>query len=178
MLTSTCAALQINHPLDCPICDQGGECDLQDQVSQTGSSSLSGISRCAPEDVHSALTAASTWIRAASSAVCLPTCAGCRLHAALASLPFQSSISSQLAAWSVHVHRCADLHPLQGSYLSRPPQCSMPCTTKLATLHLLARRQQQCHDQTQQAQLPPASRQAMNRLARTHWSSVAGLVAC
>lgn len=24
--------LQINHPLDCPICDQGGECDLQDQV--------------------------------------------------------------------------------------------------------------------------------------------------
>ena len=26
------ALLQINHPLDCPICDQGGECDLQDQV--------------------------------------------------------------------------------------------------------------------------------------------------
>lgn len=25
-------AVQINHPLDCPICDQGGECDLQDQV--------------------------------------------------------------------------------------------------------------------------------------------------
>lgn len=22
----------INHPLDCPICDQGGECDLQDIV--------------------------------------------------------------------------------------------------------------------------------------------------
>lgn len=21
-----------NHPLDCPICDQGGECDLQDQA--------------------------------------------------------------------------------------------------------------------------------------------------
>ena len=21
----------LNHPLDCPICDQGGECDLQDQ---------------------------------------------------------------------------------------------------------------------------------------------------
>jgi NADH-quinone oxidoreductase subunit G len=21
----------VNHPLDCPICDQGGECDLQDQ---------------------------------------------------------------------------------------------------------------------------------------------------
>ena len=24
--------LLANHPLDCPICDQGGECDLQDQV--------------------------------------------------------------------------------------------------------------------------------------------------
>ena len=22
--------LLLNHPLDCPICDQGGECDLQD----------------------------------------------------------------------------------------------------------------------------------------------------
>jgi len=21
-----------NHPLDCPICDQGGECDLQDEA--------------------------------------------------------------------------------------------------------------------------------------------------
>ena len=25
-------ALLLNHPLDCPICDQAGECDLQDQV--------------------------------------------------------------------------------------------------------------------------------------------------
>ncbi|WP_447582378.1 NADH-quinone oxidoreductase subunit NuoG [Anaplasma marginale] len=28
--------LLINHPLDCPICDQGGECDLQDQVMGYG----------------------------------------------------------------------------------------------------------------------------------------------
>ena len=27
----------INHPLDCPICDQGGECDLQDQSLAYGS---------------------------------------------------------------------------------------------------------------------------------------------
>jgi len=27
-------ALLINHPLDCPICDQGGECDLQDQTAK------------------------------------------------------------------------------------------------------------------------------------------------
>jgi hypothetical protein len=46
----TCALLllQINHPLDCPICDQGGECDLQDQVSPaaagTGSSSSNASS--------------------------------------------------------------------------------------------------------------------------------------
>jgi len=33
--------LLINHPLDCPICDQGGECDLQDQAMMYGS----GISR-------------------------------------------------------------------------------------------------------------------------------------
>ena len=26
-----------NHPLDCPICDQGGECDLQDQSMRYGS---------------------------------------------------------------------------------------------------------------------------------------------
>lgn len=28
--------LLINHPLDCPICDQGGECDLQDQAFKYG----------------------------------------------------------------------------------------------------------------------------------------------
>jgi len=28
--------LLLNHPLDCPICDQGGECDLQDQVKIWG----------------------------------------------------------------------------------------------------------------------------------------------
>src|SRR5690348_791329 len=30
--------LLINHPLDCPICDQGGECDLQDQAMTYGRS--------------------------------------------------------------------------------------------------------------------------------------------
>ena len=33
--------LLINHPLDCPICDQGGECDLQDQAVAYGG----GLSR-------------------------------------------------------------------------------------------------------------------------------------
>ena len=33
--------LLINHPLDCPICDQGGECDLQDQALYYGR----GVSR-------------------------------------------------------------------------------------------------------------------------------------
>jgi NADH-quinone oxidoreductase subunit G len=28
--------LLLNHPLDCPICDQGGECDLQDQTKTFG----------------------------------------------------------------------------------------------------------------------------------------------
>jgi NADH-quinone oxidoreductase subunit G len=31
--------LLINHPLDCPICDQGGECDLQDQAITYGKGS-------------------------------------------------------------------------------------------------------------------------------------------
>ena len=31
--------LLANHPLDCPICDQGGECDLQDQAMHYGKSS-------------------------------------------------------------------------------------------------------------------------------------------
>ncbi len=31
--------LLINHPLDCPICDQGGECDLQDQAMAYGTGS-------------------------------------------------------------------------------------------------------------------------------------------
>ena len=31
--------LLINHPLDCPICDQGGECDLQDQAMAYGGAS-------------------------------------------------------------------------------------------------------------------------------------------
>jgi len=30
-------SLLLNHPLDCPICDQGGECDLQDQTKTWGS---------------------------------------------------------------------------------------------------------------------------------------------
>jgi len=30
--------LLINHPLDCPICDQGGECELQDQAMGYGRS--------------------------------------------------------------------------------------------------------------------------------------------
>ena len=31
--------LLLNHPLDCPICDQGGECDLQDQTKIFGNAS-------------------------------------------------------------------------------------------------------------------------------------------
>ena len=28
--------LLVNHPLDCPVCDQGGECDLQEQSISYG----------------------------------------------------------------------------------------------------------------------------------------------
>ena len=36
MRRSVMEFLLINHPLDCPICDQGGECDLQDQAMGFG----------------------------------------------------------------------------------------------------------------------------------------------
>jgi NADH-quinone oxidoreductase subunit G len=43
--------LLINHPLDCPICDQGGECDLQDQAMLYGknSSNFKEEKRVVPE---------------------------------------------------------------------------------------------------------------------------------
>ena len=40
-LEVTIEPVQINHPLDCPICDQGGECDLQDQVQTSFHHSVS-----------------------------------------------------------------------------------------------------------------------------------------
>lgn len=43
--------LLINHPLDCPICDQGGECDLQDQAVAYGrSGSRFALNKRAVED--------------------------------------------------------------------------------------------------------------------------------
>jgi len=43
--------LLINHPLDCPICDQGGECDLQDQAMAYGvDSSRFELNKRAVED--------------------------------------------------------------------------------------------------------------------------------
>jgi len=45
--------LLINHPLDCPICDQGGECDLQDQAMAYGvSGSRFKENKRAVEDKH------------------------------------------------------------------------------------------------------------------------------
>lgn len=44
--------LLINHPLDCPICDQAGECDLQDQMLSYGNdvSRGSGVEKRSVED--------------------------------------------------------------------------------------------------------------------------------
>ena len=45
--------LLINHPLDCPICDQGGECDLQDQAMAYGfDHSRYGENKRAVKDKH------------------------------------------------------------------------------------------------------------------------------
>ncbi|MCI4665091.1 MAG: NADH-quinone oxidoreductase subunit NuoG [Neomegalonema sp.] len=45
--------LLINHPLDCPICDQGGECDLQDQAMAYGvDSSRFNENKRAMDEIH------------------------------------------------------------------------------------------------------------------------------
>lgn len=38
--------LLVNHPLDCPICDQGGECDLQVRRRESERKSKLGITFC------------------------------------------------------------------------------------------------------------------------------------
>ncbi len=45
--------LLINHPLDCPICDKGGECPLQNQAMSTGAgeSRYEGVKRTFPKPV-------------------------------------------------------------------------------------------------------------------------------
>lgn len=45
--------LLINHPLDCPICDKGGECPLQNQALSTGGgeSRYEGVKRTFPKPV-------------------------------------------------------------------------------------------------------------------------------
>ena len=40
--------LLTNHPLDCPVCDKGGECELQDMVFRYGA----GASRFVEEKIH------------------------------------------------------------------------------------------------------------------------------
>jgi NADH-quinone oxidoreductase subunit G len=45
--------LLINHPLDCPICDQGGECDLQDQAMAFGAGGTRyALNKRAVEEKH------------------------------------------------------------------------------------------------------------------------------
>ncbi len=45
---STLEFLLTNHPLDCPVCDKGGECELQDMVFRYGA----GVSRFREEKLH------------------------------------------------------------------------------------------------------------------------------
>ncbi len=46
--------LLVNHPLDCPICDKGGECPLQNQAMTTGNgeSRFTGVKRTYPKPVN------------------------------------------------------------------------------------------------------------------------------
>lgn len=46
--------LLINHPLDCPVCDKGGECPLQNQAMSTGAavSRFRDVKRTYPKPIH------------------------------------------------------------------------------------------------------------------------------
>ncbi len=64
--------LLINHPLDCPICDQGGECDLQDQAVAYGlaDSRYTEVKR-ASEDLDLGPLVATTMTRCISCTRCV-----------------------------------------------------------------------------------------------------------
>ena len=46
--------LLINHPLDCPVCDKGGECPLQNQAMSNGAPTAASRRRSAPSPSRSA----------------------------------------------------------------------------------------------------------------------------
>ncbi|KIC29946.1 NADH-quinone oxidoreductase subunit NuoG [Leisingera sp. ANG-M6] len=62
----------INHPLDCPICDQGGECDLQDQAMAYGlSGSRFKEAKRAVDDLDLGPLVATTMTRCISCTRCV-----------------------------------------------------------------------------------------------------------
>ena len=64
--------LLINHPLDCPICDQGGECDLQDQAVAYGADfSRYREPKRASEDLNLGPLVATTMTRCISCTRCV-----------------------------------------------------------------------------------------------------------
>ena len=60
--------LLINHPLDCPICDKGGECPLQNQAMSTAARAGSPT-RSAPSPSRSTSPRMSCWTVSVASAL-------------------------------------------------------------------------------------------------------------
>jgi NADH-quinone oxidoreductase subunit G len=68
--------LLINHPLDCPICDQGGECDLQDQAMGYGvDTSRFAENKRAVEDKYLGALVATSMNRCIQCTRCVRFCA-------------------------------------------------------------------------------------------------------
>ncbi len=65
--------LLINHPLDCPICDQGGECDLQDQAMGYGRAAFNRFreNKRAVEDKYMGPLVATTMTRCIQCTRCV-----------------------------------------------------------------------------------------------------------
>ena len=85
--------LLTNHPLDCPVCDKGGECELQDMVFRYGA----GESRFTEEKVHtSTRSSGRRWCSSMRRAASCATAACASATRAWAWARWASSI----AAWS------------------------------------------------------------------------------
>ena len=66
--------LLINHPLDCPVCDKGGECPLQNQAMSSGAPRPASPTSNAPSPSRSACRPRYCWI--GSAACCAPDAPG------------------------------------------------------------------------------------------------------
>ena len=95
--------LLINHPLDCPVCDKGGECPLQNQAMSNGRASPASRTSSAPSPSRS--TSPRRCCSTASAACCAPRCT--RFSEQIAGDPFIALHRARRAAAGRHLRGAA-----------------------------------------------------------------------